>query len=334
MPDRFANGDPANDDPAKSPGLFNRSKSRHYHGGDLRGVIQRLPYLKELGVTTLWINPWYDNNDGLNEKEKYTPENKLDLIRGEAITDYHGYGAIDFYGVEERLGDLAILRELVDTAHALGLKVVQDQVANHVGPYHPWVSDPPTPTWFHGTATHHPENTWQTWTIPGADTTGLQLALTFILTSRGIPLIYYGDELALPGGGDPDNRRDFPGGFPGDPRNAFNDSGRLPAEATVWNRVRQVAQLRQRSEALKRGRLVHLDVQEYTYAFARIHGTERLLIVFNSSLQPQTLTIPVRSAGWSDGQTLKDQLGSGLTSTVNAGRVQLSLPARTAVILQ
>lgn len=500
MPDRFANGDPANDNPAKSPGLLDRSKSRHYHGGDLRGVIQRLPYLKELGVTTLWLNPWYDNNDRLNDREKYTLENKLDPVGGSPITDYHGYGAIDFYGVEERLGDLATLRELVDTAHALGLKVVQDQVANHVGPFHPWTSDPPTPTWFHGTTEQHPENTWQTWTVPdpyatpelrantldgwfinllpdlnqddpegrryliqnalwwvgitgidgvrqdtlpyvprtfwrdwsaalkrqhpnltllgevfdadttkvsfyqtgqtrfdgvdsgidslfdfplfyrlretfgegkpikpvaeqlardhvyenpsllvtfvglhdvdrfmnvkGADTTGLQLALTFILTSRGIPLIYYGDELALPGGGDPDNRRDFPGGFPGDPRDAFTDSGRSPAEAAVWNRIRDVAQLRQRSEALKRGRLVHLDVQEYTYAFARIHGSERLLIAFNSSLQPQMLTIPVRSAGWSDGQTLKDQLGSGLTITVTGGRVQMSLPARTAVILQ
>jgi neopullulanase len=170
--------------------------------------------------------------------------------------------------------------------------------------------------------------------VKGADTTGLQLALTFILTSRGIPLIYYGDELALPGGGDPDNRRDFPGGFPGDSRDAFSPAGRTPEEAAVWNRVRQVAQLRQRSEALKRGRLVHLAVEEYTYAFARIHGSERLLIAFNSSRQPQTLTIPVRSAGWSDGQTLTDHLGSGLTATVTAGRVQLSLPARTAVILQ
>ena len=500
MPDRFANGDPTNDQPSQSPGLLDRSKSRYYHGGDLRGIIQRLPYLKDLGITTLWLNPWYDNHDGLNEKEKYTPENKLDLLRGEAIADYHGYGATDFYGVEERLGDLATLQELVEAAHALGLKVVQDQVANHVGPYHPWVSDPPTPAWFHGTAAHHRENTWQTWTIPdpyatpelrestldgwfinllpdlnqedpevrryliqnalwwvgitgldgvrqdtvpyvprtfwrdwsaalkrqypnlnllgevfdgdttkvafyqagrarfdgvdsgidslfdfplfyrlretfgegksikpvaeqlardhvyenpnqlvtfvglhdvdrfmnlkGADTTGLQLALTFILTSRGIPLIYYGDEVALPGGGDPDNRRDFPGGFPGDARDAFSASGRTPAEAAVWNRVHQVTQLRQRREALRRGRLVHLDVQEHTFAFARIHESERLLMIFNSGTQAQTLTIPVRSAGWADGQILSDHLGSGLKSAVTEGRIQIAIPARTALILQ
>jgi hypothetical protein len=51
MPDRFANGDPGNDDPAVSKGLLDRTKGRYYHGGDLRGVIDRLPYLKDLGST-------------------------------------------------------------------------------------------------------------------------------------------------------------------------------------------------------------------------------------------------------------------------------------------
>ncbi len=111
MPDRFANGDPGNDDPAVSKGLLDRTKSRYYHGGDLRGVIDRLPYLKDLGVTAIWLNPWYDNVNHPNRRETYD---------GQAITDYHGYGAVDFYAVEEHLGDLATLREMVDRAHALG----------------------------------------------------------------------------------------------------------------------------------------------------------------------------------------------------------------------
>lgn len=94
MPDRFANGDPTNDDPGGA-GLLDRTKGRYYHGGDLAGVQQRLGYLKELGATTLWMNPVYDNHDGLNRKETYD---------GQPITDYHGYGAVDFYDVDEHLG--------------------------------------------------------------------------------------------------------------------------------------------------------------------------------------------------------------------------------------
>ena len=60
---------------------------------------------------------------------------------------------------------MADLVALVEAAHALGIKVIQDQVANHTGPYHPWVADPPTPTWFNGTEAKHVANTWQTWTL-------------------------------------------------------------------------------------------------------------------------------------------------------------------------
>ena len=153
MPDRFANGDSSNDDPAISKGLCDRNKPRRYHGGDLQGVINRLPYLKDLGVTALWLNPIYDNTNQLDTKE---------TDNGEPSTGYHGYGAVDFYGVEEHFGDLAKLRELVAKAHALGLKIIQDQVANHCGPYHPWVGDTPTPTWFNGTESAHLNETWQT----------------------------------------------------------------------------------------------------------------------------------------------------------------------------
>ncbi|MCA1626425.1 MAG: cyclomaltodextrinase N-terminal domain-containing protein, partial [Acidobacteria bacterium] len=61
MPDRFQDGDGTNNDPPVSRGLYDRTKPRYYHGGDLQGIIDRLPYLKELGVTALWLNPWYDN---------------------------------------------------------------------------------------------------------------------------------------------------------------------------------------------------------------------------------------------------------------------------------
>jgi hypothetical protein len=63
MPDRFADGDRANNDPPKSKGLYDHSKPRHYHGGDFQGVIDKLPYLKSLGVTAIWTTPVYDTND-------------------------------------------------------------------------------------------------------------------------------------------------------------------------------------------------------------------------------------------------------------------------------
>ncbi|MBZ0255845.1 cyclomaltodextrinase N-terminal domain-containing protein, partial [bacterium] len=156
LPDRFANGDPKNDDPLGSQGLYDREKSRFYHGGDFQGIINKLPYLNELGVTAIWLNPIYDNNNQLNHRETYN---------NRAITDYHGYGAVDFYNVEEHFGDLDLYKELVDAAHKQGIKVIMDQVANHTGPYHPWVNDPPTPTWFNGTEQEHLANTWQTWTL-------------------------------------------------------------------------------------------------------------------------------------------------------------------------
>src|SRR5687767_8727636 len=137
MPDRFANGEPANDVPSGAPAAAtDRMNPRAYHGGDLRGIIDRLPYFKELGVTAVWLNPWTENWNGIEgEGDRRT-------------TYYHGYHTIDYYAVEDRFGDMATLRELVQKAHTHGIKIIQDQVANHVGSQHPWVNDPPLPQWF------------------------------------------------------------------------------------------------------------------------------------------------------------------------------------------
>ena len=149
MTDRFADGDPSNNAPKDSPPEANdRNNPRGFHGGDLRGVINQLPYLKDLGITAIWLTPWYDNWNGVNRCDKPWCPN----------TYYHGYHAIDYYAVEDRFGDLATLRELVQKAHALGIKVIQDQVANHVGSQHPWINDPPLSTWFHGNVAQHQLN--------------------------------------------------------------------------------------------------------------------------------------------------------------------------------
>ena len=98
MPDRFANGDPTNDEPAEFPGSHARAKPRAWHGGDLRGVQDHLTYLKDLGVTTVWLTP---------------------IVTNGATQDYHGYGAVDLYAVDPHLGTLQDYQDLVAAAHKL-----------------------------------------------------------------------------------------------------------------------------------------------------------------------------------------------------------------------
>ena len=108
--DRFENGDRGNDY------RIELDAPARYHGGDWRGLEQRLPYLQDLGVTTIWISPVVKN------------------VETDADVDgYHGYWAQDFKAPNPHFGDLAKLRELVDEAHARDMKVILDIVTNHVG---------------------------------------------------------------------------------------------------------------------------------------------------------------------------------------------------------
>lgn len=478
MPDRFANGDTTNDNPSQSPGLHDRTRGRYYHGGDLEGLRRKLPYLKQLGITAIWLNPLYDNNNALNRKEIYD---------GQPITDYHGYGATDMYAVDEHFGDMALFKRVVDEAHAMGMKMILDMVANHTGPYHPWAADSPTPTWYHGTTEKHPNNTWQTWTLhdphsppamrqatldgwfidilpdfnqddpevaryitqntlwwvgmsgmdgirqdtwpyvprwywrdwmtaikreypslkvvgevldgdptfvsffqggrtqydgiddkvdalfdfpihfavrnafargnsvrdvaqmlardylypnpnalvtllglhdvnrfmhePGATTAGLKLAFTLLATVRGTPLIYYGDEIAMPGGNDPDNRRDFPGGWRGDPRNAFETSGRTDVEQGVWSHLQTLLTLRAARPDLRRGRMENLQVGDQTYVYRR-GGT---VVAINNGTGAADVTVPLMTLG-------ADALKTCPAPRRDGTNMVLTIPARSSCV--
>jgi glycosidase len=167
---------------------------------------------------------------------------------------------------------------------------------------------------------------------PGATVAGLKLAFTFLLTARGIPLLYYGDEIAMPGGADPDNRRDFPGGWREDPRTAFEAGGRTPDEQSVFERVRALARLRAELPALRRGTTASLLVEEQAYAYARVAPEGAVVVALNNGAAPATLDVSVRDLGFADGGTLVDRLG-GTPIRVEAGRVRLLLPARSAALL-
>lgn len=138
MPDRFANGDPANDKFADmADPNADRSNPFYRHGGDLVGVGQRLNYLKDLGVTAIWLTPVLENNQPLTDEG------------GSKRSAYHGYGFTDQYAVDRRFGGNDAYKAFVKNAHAAGLKVVQDAVYNHVGINHWFVKDMPSKDWLH-----------------------------------------------------------------------------------------------------------------------------------------------------------------------------------------
>jgi glycosidase len=166
----------------------------------------------------------------------------------------------------------------------------------------------------------------------GATLDGLRLASTFLFTTRGIPQWYAGDEIAMPGGDDPDNRRDFPGGWPGDPRDAFSPAGRTADEQVVWAHTQKLLQLRKALTPLRRGRLRHLMVDDVVYAYARVHENETAIVVLNNGGLAQELAVPLTDVTVS-ARTFADRLTDGTIGTVRDGMLHVTVPARGAVIL-
>jgi glycosidase len=168
---------------------------------------------------------------------------------------------------------------------------------------------------------------------PGASTGGLRQAFSLLLTTRGIPLIYYGDEIGMRGGPDPDNRRDFPGGWPGDAQNAFEESGRSPEQREVFDHVRKLAHLRNELAPLRRGTLVHLQVSEQAYVYARIAGGDVVVVAINREDRDTTVEIPAAAAGLPEGVTLHDRLGESPATAVRDGSLTVTVKPRSAAIL-
>lgn len=136
MPDRFSNGDPSNDVVKTTrDDLSDRKNPFARHGGDLKGVENKLDYLKDLGVTSVWMTPVIENNMPLMNEW------------GNKVAGYHGYWFTDHYNVDPRLGGNTAYKQLVETAHIKGMKVIQDAVYNHVGNEHWFILDQPMRDW-------------------------------------------------------------------------------------------------------------------------------------------------------------------------------------------
>jgi neopullulanase len=109
------------------------------------------------------------------------------------------------------------------------------------------------------------------------------LAFALTLTLRRIPELYYGDEIGMPGGGDPDNRRDFPGGWRKDAKNAFTEEGRTREQQEIFAYVQALLRLRHEHAALSSGRLWHLFSDEASYVFMRETEEERVMVILQNS---------------------------------------------------
>jgi neopullulanase len=497
MPDRFANGDPTNDEPAEFPNSHDRAKPRAYHGGDLRGIKAHLPYLKDLGITTLWLTP---------------------IVKNGTASSYHGYSAVDLYAVDPHLGTIRDYQDLVTAAHQQHMKVFFDIVPNHVGPLHPWVKDPPTPDWFHGTAEQHltshsplhsdfygkadkkepnepaidlfealvdphtpplmrtnltdgwffgvlpdlnTENPltlqylvqnsmwwaetsgldgyridtfpyvsrafWAQWhqqlrrvyprlstigevfhpdptvtsffvggrkewdgidtqlttvfdfplyfamrdvllhgapvgritnvlrqdslypypdfLVPffanhdttrfagaaGATPEKLKLAFGLTLTTRGIPELYYGDEIGMSGGGDPDNRKDFPGGWPEDAQNAFTTEGRTPDQKSIFEYVQSLLKLRREHGALRGGKLWHLAADDTSYIFLRESDEEKLVIAFHDGMSAKAVELSLQGTPAQAAASISPLFGSG-QADLGGQKLKLMLPPQSLSI--
>jgi len=130
LTDRFSDGDPTNNF------AVDRNHPAGFWGGDLKGLTEKLDYIKSLGATSIWLSPLADNTEQFR------------------VGDYHGYGhhgywIRDHYEVEEHQGQMDDAKRLVKEAHDRGLKVILDVVLNHVGPDHPFINDPNKESWFH-----------------------------------------------------------------------------------------------------------------------------------------------------------------------------------------
>lgn len=132
MPDRFAQGDAVAATDLEYNDAPDRTQPSTRHGGNLKGIADKLDYLDSLGITAIWSCPVLEN----------------DMPGG----SYHGYATTDYYRIDPRFGTNADWQDLIAQAHKRGIKVVMDMIFNHSGSNHPWMKDMPSKDWY-----NHPE---------------------------------------------------------------------------------------------------------------------------------------------------------------------------------
>lgn len=438
MPDRFSNGNIENDATNDTIEKANRHKKNGRHGGDLQGIINKLDYLFDLGITAIWPTPVLEDN--MNE------------------VSYHTYAITNLYKIDPRFGSNEDYLRLSAEAKKRGIKLIQDMVPNHIGSNHWWMNDMPSHDWvhFHNSYTqtnhrievwhdpyksksdvvknetgwfdlsmpdlnqsnplvlkylqqnaiywveyadldgirvdtfpyvdqweaaewvkairqeypnlnivgecwlHHPAQIayWQTGVnnrngydshLPsvmdfpwqeamqealnedemhwangmvrlynhfamdylyadpynvmifldnhdthrisealGHNIDKMKLAVTHLLTTRGIPQFYYGTEIMLGGdkqAGDDDIRREIPGGWSGDKRDAFTRKGRTNKENEIFNYTRNLMQYRKINPVLQNGKMMQYIPKDNVYVYFRYNEQKTLMVILNNSVK-------------------------------------------------
>jgi glycosidase len=483
MPDRFANGDTTNDsiEGLRQTGI-DRSKMYFRHGGDLQGIIDHLDYLNELGVTALWLNPVYENN--------------------QPYASYHGYAVTDHYKIDPRFGTNEKFIELAIACEEKGIKLIKDIIPNHSGDYHWFIQDIPSSDWIHQfetfTRSNHSHPTvndpyaaehdkseflkgWFDYSMPDLNQMHPQLAnyliqsyiwwieyagidgyridtyhysylsflknlgerilleypdyiffaessaptvahlahftiespigidepvlpsvldfmvaagikecltqktgwtngihtlyttiasdflynnpylnvtfldnhdshrflsvigedfkkwkagLTLLLTTRGIPCLYYGTELLFKNFSDPDGkvRQDFPGGWPGDLTNKFEESGRNPIEQEAFEFTRALTHLRTKHNAFTYGKLVQYSPHgnEGIYVFFRSSDSENYMIAFNANPEAKEIDLARFAESILGAETGSNALSGDRVDLT----VPLSVPGHTTLVIK
>jgi len=176
MPDRFANGDPTNDDVEGMLEKADRKAPYGRHGGDLKGIMNHLDYIADMGFTAIWINPVLEND---------MPE-----------SSYHGYATTDYYKVDPRYGTNEDYKKLVEMANSKGLKVIKDMIFNHCGSNHWWMNDLPSDNWINYDGFVRSNYRLSTISDPNASMADLKLA-TEGWFDRSMPDLNLRNELLL-----------------------------------------------------------------------------------------------------------------------------------------
>lgn len=435
MPDRFANGNAENDFVDGMQEKVGRNNPNGRHGGDIQGIINKLDYLQDLGITAIWSTPLMEDN--------------------QPVVSYHQYAISDYYKIDPRFGSNQDYERLSRECRKRGIKLIMDMVTNHCGTEHYWIKDLPMQSWVHQwdgyTNSNHRKTTitdpyvseidlktyqdgWfdhsmadlnqkndllmtyfiqnNIWWIEYADLGGIRLdtyfyndkeamarwgkailneypdfnmvgeawmsvtsdvaywqkdafnadgynsylpcvmdfplmdaiglafnekqgwnnglvrlyetlshdylyadannimifadnhdtsrildvlnydanscklAMTFLLTTRGIPQIYSGCEILMRGAkseGDGVMRRDFPGGWNDDQRNAFQKEGRTAQENDFFNYLKTLLNYRKSNPVLHNGKLIHFVPENDTYVYFRSDNDKTVMVVLNNN---------------------------------------------------